>query len=625
MVVDSLTTETSVTTAQADGTLQVRVSSEPVRVKEGTTWHQIDTDLKSVDQEGKPRLVPKHVFADVSLAKGGSDVMAYVGDHRGAAVTQKWPFGALPEPVVDGDTATYSEVLPGVDLVQIASSTGVSQVLKVKTREALKDPRVMQMRFFLHVDGATVKDRGDGKGLVAVTADGKAALETAEGQWWDSSWEGSSASGPGGPGLTYPLGLSLSAEGDQQVQKLGMSGILSAKKLTFPVFVDPEWTSTNPGFTYIDSAWPTMSYWNGAGGMDGSVHVGYLRPEDDYTLGKPHTTRGIYQFSTSGVQGRKVIKAVLNVTEVWSYSCTATPVSAWLTTAAGAGTTWNNQPTWQRKLATATVAKGYSPSCPGDKVGFDVSALNGNLSTWSQVTLGLGADHESDPYGWKRFHKAADLIMSYDLPPAAPDMWGMSGGRWVGTPWTASGKYYTRYSAPNFDFFSNGDPDGNKGGNITLAVTVRNSAGTVVQSGTTAPGSPLAQTHFTWQSGVLSDGSYTVEAFARDQYGLTSGTLKFNFIVDTTPPGAPDIVAPASLGGQTVTGSTAQGVGRDDSGVVGKTPYKFGVRYTGKFGGNQRVRLRYLQCRRSAACLPGVPEVQFSFDDVRIHRSVRQD
>ena len=579
VVVDSLTTESSLTTAQPDGTVKAEISSEPVRVKEGSAWHQIDTDLKSVDQDGKARLVPEHVFADVSLAKGGSDVMAYVGDHRGAAVTQKWPFGALPEPVVEGDTATYSEVLPGVDLVQLARSAGVSQVLKVKTREALKDPRVAQMRFFLHADGATVKDRGDGKGLVAVTAEGKAALETAEGQWWDSSWEGSSASGPGGPGLMYPLGLSLGAEGGQQVQKLGMSGILSAKKLTFPVFVDPDWTTNRDGYTYVDSFWPTMAYWNGGGGSDGSVHVGYLPPEWDYTYGAAHVTRGHYQFTTSALAGKKIIKAVMNTTEVWSPSCTARPVSAYATTTVGSGTTWNSQPTWGTKFSTANVAKGNSASCPAGTVGFDMGAAKSALSTDAQWSVGLKADDETDSLGWKRFSNAATLTVTYDTPPTTPTIYTIDGGLWDGDPYATGSRYVTRFSAPFYKVRS-GDPDGAVGGNITVSMKVTQAAnGALMFSGTSAPGSPTIGTFFTWQGGSLPDGRYVLSATATDAQGYSSGTMTFIFYVDTTPPKSPTITP---TGGFPVT-STGPNQG-STSAVPGQDTVSFTLGDGGEYG-----------------------------------------
>ena len=588
VVVQSLTTEQSQTKAMPDGTFAAELSSSPVRVKDSTGWKALDTTLQAGVKDGEASLIPKKTIADVALGQGGSDSMAYIGDHKGAAVTQKWPFGDLPVPVVDGDTATYPEVLPGVDLVQLVRPAGVSQVLKVKTRQALSDPRVVQMRFFLHTDGAVVQDRGDGKGLVALTRDGRPALETADGQWWDSSWEGATAEGPGGPGLSYPLALSLDSENGQQVQKLGMDAIVNAKRLTFPVFVDPDWNTGEASYSYVDSHWPSISYWNGAGGSDGTVHVGYLPAEWDYTEGASHVTRGFYQFNTAWLAGRKIMKAVVNTTEKWSSSCDARPVSAWVTGGIGSGTTWNAQPGYLQKVSTQNVAKGYSASCPGGGVGFDMGSATSWLTNSPQWTVGLRADNEGDDRGWKVFTKDATLIVTYDTPPNTPALWWIENALYSPAKGQPGAVYYTRIPTPTFGIMSRGDADGAKGGNLTMSVVVRNSAGTVVDSGTTGPGSPAANTLFTWKgSKVLPDGKYTVYSSVKDPQGSTSGTQAFVFTVDTTPPGAPDIIAPASLGGQTITGSTAQGVGRDDLGTVGKTVYNFGIRYTGKFGGTK--------------------------------------
>ncbi|WFR84360.1 hypothetical protein [Arthrobacter sp. Y-9] len=533
--VDSLTTETSRTVALPDGTFQAQLDSRPVRVKGADGWSPVDTTLRSAVASGERRLVPRNAVADIAIAQGGSDVMSYVGDRKGAAVTQKWPFGALPEPLVEGDTATYRSVLPDVDLVQIVTPTGVSQVLKVKTLEALKDPRVAQMRFFLHADGATVKDRGDGKGLVAVSAEGKAALETAEGQWWDSSWKDSSASGPGGPGLRHPLSLSLGTESDQQVQKLGMSGILSAKKLTFPVFVDPDWSTSRSGYTYVDSFTPTVSYWNGSGGADGTVHVGYLPPEWDYTYGASHVTRGFYQFNTSALAGKKIISAKLNTTETWSPTCTARPVSAYVTGSVGPGTTWNAQPAFVQKVSTQNVAKGYSASCPAGSVAFDMGAATSQLSTTSQWSVGLKADNESDALGWKRFSNTATLVVTYDTPPTTPTIFTIDGGFWDGQPSAQGSRYVTAVPIPSYKVRAS-DPDGAPGGGITVTMTVKERVtGAVRSSGTTASGSPADGTIFTWQGGTLADGDYVLEAYATDAQGYRSGIMSFAYTVDSTP------------------------------------------------------------------------------------------
>ncbi|MFJ3958068.1 LamG-like jellyroll fold domain-containing protein [Arthrobacter sp. NPDC090010] len=579
VVVDSLTTEKAQTKAMPDGTFAAELSTDPVRVKSGSGWETIDASLQTGSKNGEEGLIPKSVIADVALGKGGSDSMAYVGDHQGAAITQKWPFGALPAPTVEGDTATYAEVIPGVDLLQLVKTSGVSQVLRIKTKEALTDPRVAQMRFFLHADGATVKDRGDGKGLVAVTSDGRAALETADGQWWDSSWAGATAAGPGGPGLTYPLALSIATENGQQVQKLGMDAVLAAKNLTFPVFVDPDWTATDPGYTYVDSNWPSMSYWKGSGGSDDSVHVGFLPAEWDYVYGVSHVTRGFYQFDTGFLAGKKILKAVMNTTEVWSPSCTPAGVAAYATTTVGSGTTWGAQPTWGTKFSTVNVAKGNSASCPAGAVGFDMGTAMSALSTDAVWTVGLRAVNESDGYGWKRFAKDARLIVTYDTRPNTPALWWIEDALYSPAKGQPGAIYYTRLSTPTFGIMSMGDPDGAEGGNLTMNVAIKNSAGTVMDSGKTGPGSPKANTMFTWKgSKVLPDGRYSVNSSVTDAQGFTSGTQSFAFTVDTTPPPSPLVVAPPSV---VSTGS--------NQGVTTATPGKDSLAFTIKDGGSYGV------------------------------------
>lgn len=227
VVVDALTTPTEQTVAHPDGTFTRTVNAEPARMQTATGWQDISTDLVQATVNGQPVLKPRMTPVDVTLARGGSVQMASVDDKRGHVVKQSWPFDPLPEPVVSGNTATYASVLPGVDLIQVSHKTGVSQVLRIATAEAEKDPRVVQMRIFLDAQNATVTAEPGG-GLTATGTDtGKAELRTAVGQWWDSSQSGTSASDPGGPGITRPFSLSLGSENGRQTQVLGMSEILN--------------------------------------------------------------------------------------------------------------------------------------------------------------------------------------------------------------------------------------------------------------------------------------------------------------------------------------------------------------------------------------------------------------
>lgn len=198
VVVDDLTSPTEITKANPDGSLTKEISSEPVRMETSSGWADISTDLVAKNVGGQSVLVPEAVPVDVTLGTKGTSVMATLGDDEGHSITQSWPFGTLPEPVVVGNTATYSAVLPGVDLVQVVHQTGVSQVLKIYSAEAVKDPRVAQMRIALDVKNATLRDEPGGSGLSARAADdGAVVLHTADGQWWDSSQDGASATDPG--------------------------------------------------------------------------------------------------------------------------------------------------------------------------------------------------------------------------------------------------------------------------------------------------------------------------------------------------------------------------------------------------------------------------------------------
>ncbi|MFD0631712.1 hypothetical protein ACFQ9X_08825 [Catenulispora yoronensis] len=75
----------------------------------------------------------------MSLSDGGTGALA-TQTQAGITFTVSWP-GTLPKPALDGDTATYSEVLPGVDLKVTATTTGVRQQVVVKDRTAAPTPR----------------------------------------------------------------------------------------------------------------------------------------------------------------------------------------------------------------------------------------------------------------------------------------------------------------------------------------------------------------------------------------------------------------------------------------------------------------------------------------------------
>ncbi|MBD0838877.1 FG-GAP-like repeat-containing protein [Streptomyces sp. TRM68416] len=174
-------TETDETFANPDGTFTVERALVPVRVRQNGRLVPVDTDL-AARKDG--RIAPKAAGMSVSFSGGGDGAFAHmVKDGREVSLT--WP-GKLPEPTVSGRTATYREVLPGVDLTATASVEGFSHALVVKTAEAAKNPALEAITFGYSGKGLDLKSAGDGR-LEAVDPTGTAVFSAPRPQMWDSA------------------------------------------------------------------------------------------------------------------------------------------------------------------------------------------------------------------------------------------------------------------------------------------------------------------------------------------------------------------------------------------------------------------------------------------------------
>ena len=133
-------TETSQVQALPNGSFQLTVSSQPARVRRGAGWVPADGSLSYQGGSFSPRAAA----VPVRFSAGGNGPLAQVRAPSGQWLTESWPAGPLPAPVVHGNTARYPEVLPGVDLVLTATATGMSEVLMVKDAAAAPPTRDCQ-------------------------------------------------------------------------------------------------------------------------------------------------------------------------------------------------------------------------------------------------------------------------------------------------------------------------------------------------------------------------------------------------------------------------------------------------------------------------------------------------
>ena len=174
-------TETGQVFANADGTLTVEEYAHPQRVRRADgSWAGLDATL-AANPDGS--LSPRASTVDLRLSGGGTGSLL-TGRRAGSEVSLTWP-GVLPAPTVSGATATYADVLPGVDLVVTAQETGFSEVLVVKHRLAAKNPNLRAFTFGTALSGLSWRNT-DGR-LEAVDAAGRAVLAATAPRMWDSS------------------------------------------------------------------------------------------------------------------------------------------------------------------------------------------------------------------------------------------------------------------------------------------------------------------------------------------------------------------------------------------------------------------------------------------------------
>lgn len=306
VVVDSLTTPTEQVSALPDGTFQLVENTVPVRVKTSTGWTPLDPNL-TTDSDGL--LAPKAADTPVEFGAGGDTVLARIRTKTGKWLVESSPFGTLPRPTVDGAAATYAEVLPGVDLRVTATAQGMSEVLIIKSATAAANPLLKSVQF--GVSGSALAS--DVSGVAKATAsDGSTIISTSP-TWWDSS-NGSTADGPAGNASAEPV--TQSSAGSKI--SLNAQAATSSRVVQYPVFVDPDWTGGLQAYTYVDAAYPTQSYWDGAYAT-GQQRMGYVSAAYSPDS-RNHTARAMWQMDTSAISGKHILAAQFSVTEDWSFS-----------------------------------------------------------------------------------------------------------------------------------------------------------------------------------------------------------------------------------------------------------------------------------------------------------------
>ncbi|MEU0275373.1 LamG domain-containing protein [Streptomyces sp. NPDC006307] len=576
----NLRTERREVFAEPNGTFTAREYTQPVRTVKAGKWVGIDTTLvKRADGS----LAPKAATVDLTFSSGEAGKPFASLSRAGRELALTWPYGKLPTPVLKGDTATYVDALPGVDLAVRAEVDGFGHLLVVKTPEAAADPRLTRLDLGLKAGGVKVKEDASGALKAEDAAVGGTVFEAGKPAMWDSAAvkeaakkaEGAKAvrqsfaaatpvpapalEGPGGGGKMAPLGLEI---GKGKLSLVPDRTLLTSPDTVFPVVIDPlPRTTSRTAWTGVMSGMPTEQDWK----YSGDAGVG--RCPTDYN---PVSCNGVgvrrllFTVPVSFYKDKQILGATFSATVAHIYSAqpTAEPIRLYRigsgNYAVTSSSNWSNtQDDWTTHLQT--VDKSISPtnSCANQANLHFESAATGALansvrsaagSGVSSMTLGLRANDETRFAEWKRICGNAYLSVHYNTLPSQIAASKMSSNPGGGCK-TGTTRPYSE--VPPVISTEAADPDHSSAYTDKVLVEFKvewtDSAG-VPQSYLARTGylSPIAGTKFTHQvkSTIPQNRviSWSARAFDGDGWGPWSAS-KCEFIYDATLPGKPNVVS----------------------------------------------------------------------------------
>lgn len=396
VLVTDLITQTRLVRAEPSGGFTAELTTQPVRIKRGHQWVDVDTTLV---RHTDGSIAPRASATDLVLSGGGLVPLLRYG-HDGRQITLTWP-DALPKPVLRGDTATYPEVYPGVDLVIRAAVTGYTQHVVVKTAQAAKHPALSAIQLGLHTQGVAASVTKSGA-LEMRAATGELVFAAPPSLMWDSAEQRREA--PVGV-VVRPGSLVLKPD----------RALLTDSAATLPIVIDPAPVHIDKSaWASVYSGAPNTPYWNDSADPGNTAQVGYCGWSGCGSLGN---ARVYFQYDTRWLAGKVYYGAWLNTTAVYGPGCTYHDHALYhVSGQIHSGTTYNNHPAeWEIDRKPVKSNQNCAGNVP---VGFDTK---GHVQFGGISTYMIRAVTEGDKYAWRKYDPAATrLLVSYNTKPNAP-------------------------------------------------------------------------------------------------------------------------------------------------------------------------------------------------------------
>ncbi len=565
--------ETTDLVANPDGTLTWRQHVRPVRTRIDGQWHPVDASL---ERRADGSVTQKASTFPMTFSGGGTGPLATMAKD-GKSLVLSWPT-PLPQPELNGSTALYRDVIPGVDLQILAETDGFAHHLVVNTREAAADPRLARISYGLKTTGITLATGTDG-GLAATDAAGSAVFSAAPATMWDSSRtaeppaaapatgraaaksapaapeDAASAAAPSAPRKMVtevtPDSLRLTPD----------AALLHDENTVFPVVIDPTFTDgwrNKWAVVYsaaAGSAFPNGSGWNSDNPAD-EPRVGYNGTGN---------TRSYFEMNTHGLAGATISAATFHVDETHSWGCdpaAAGNTELWATGPITTTPTWSNQASWDQLLDADAFAHGNATYCPGVQGhDFSTEALRAVVQSVANrgadsFTLGLRTPdgYLGNQNGYKRFKNNPYLEVTYNHPPTLDDIaawqapWAPGSSSNVNVPCVSDPATWPTVGRNDVVLTARiSDPDG--GVSAKFEAWDHDSGQNVFTAWVDAASGNWANT--TLATGGLRDGGrYTWHAQAEDGIAVSGFGRDCGFNLDRTAPTKPTVT---SADGRSIT------------------------------------------------------------------------
>ena len=450
-------TEFSTTFANPDGkSFRLEQSVVPVRARvAGGGWAKPNATLE-VRSDGS--VGPKAATVDVAFSGGGDGADLARIAREGRSLEMGWP-GKLPKPTLEGDTAVYAEVLPGVDLRMTATAEGFRDVLVVKTPQAAANPKLKRVDFSFKARGLKVRPTERG-GLAATDANARKVFAVPPAMMWDSS--GSATTTQPAPPTTGRVQAAAEATspfkgprpgakhaglpvklGKETLSVTPDTKLLGQKNAqAFPVYIDPQVTWSESERTLLRSDGYESYGWDN-GSDDRGQGVGKCGTWNGYYCGPGYVQRLYFEFSPASLAGKHVLDATFRVTEPWAFQCDPRWVDLVRTNNISASTTWSSRPAALDLMVDRNVSAGRGSLCDPDQpdapIDFNDNSAESNenltptvrdfaAGKFSRLTLEIRAHDESDASAWKRFKNDGVLAVDYVGKPYYPSPHGLIAG-----------------------------------------------------------------------------------------------------------------------------------------------------------------------------------------------------